>query len=348
MKIFWSILFFIFVSIEVFAQWEGSLPCECTDYEKTKIMAAPFASSVSSHPSKRLQRIYKDVYGTKERPVNVGNEINVSFTIYTKNIISLKTGARSFRIDLAPCREDGEVFAELSAISVYNSLRILKYTDVRTKSCALRCDSTFLSQLDEFLLPIDYGFLMSAAFLVKTPHVRYNARKTIVYNQENRCATNNYLLSKNNVILQLETYKLDLHKRKNLAEVIFFYENCNSVNPARHKSMVGKRKIKRFIGVFAPEATVGIPIGNNATISIPAAEILVGDYFFSAVLKLRAKQIDKKTYEITFVPSYKKEQLTIKQIQKLYFDKLNMKTGNYHYDSEKQQLLFDVYYEQKK
>ena len=354
MKIFWSILFFIFVSIEVFAQWEGSLPCECTDYEKTKFMTTPFAWSISSRPSQRLQDAYKDVYGNLSEHLDLGRNSSRNFTFYTKRGISLKTAKPCFRIDFAPCREVDYVFAELSGVISYKILintKFLRYRkrksiDIKTKSCAVRCDSTFLSQLDEYFMPIDYDHITSAAFLVKTPLIRMqNARKIFVYNQKTHC-TSNYLFTQNNVILQVENYKIDLHKHKNLEEIIYLYENCNSGNPTRHKSLVSKRKIKKFVGMFSVDATVFLPI-EKEKVSVSATEILVGNYFFSAVLSIPAKQIDKKTYLIT-LSSNKQEQLTVKEMQKKYFENLNMKTGNFYYDIDKQQLLFDVYYEQKK
>ena len=350
----WIALGFIVVFIDVFAQWEGDLPCECADYERTKIIAPPFTLSITSHPSKRLQEAYKDVYGSRTEMQTFGGVSMRNFTIYTKNNISFKTAKPCFRIDFAPCREVDYVYAELSGNIVYRNLidskylssGMHKYIDIKTKSCALRCDSTFLSQLNEFFMPIDDGYLTCAAFLVKTPQVRmYNARKYFVYNQKKHCG-GNYLFTQNNVVLQVEDYKLDLHKHKNLAEIIYLYENCNSSNPARHKSLVSKRKIKKFVGVFAPEATVFLPIQNNK-VPVHASEILVGNYFFSAVLSINAKQVDKKTFVVPLSP-YNQEQLTIKEIQKSYFDNLNLKTGNFHYDSEKQLLLLDVYYEQKK
>lgn len=350
----WIALGFIVVFIDVFAQWEGDLPCECADYERTKIIAPPFTLSITSHPSKRLQEAYKDVYGSRSEIQTFGDVSMRNFTIYTKNNISFKTAKPCFRIDFAPCREVDYVYAELSGNIVYRNLidskylrsGMHKYIDIKTKSCALRCDSTFLSQLNEFFMPIDDGYLTCAAFLVKTPQVRmYNARKYFVYNQKKHCG-GNYLFTQNNVVLQVEDYKLDLHKHKNLAEIIYLYENCNSSNPARHKSLVSKRKIKKFVGVFAPEATVFLPIQNNK-VRVHASEILVGNYFFSAVLAITAKQVDNKTFVVSLFPN-QKEQLTIKEIQKNYFDTLNLVTGNFHYDSEKQLLLVDVYYEQKK
>lgn len=256
----------------------------------------------------------------------------------------IQTGGECFQIRLPYHCYD--YWGSLSVLLKSIKYTEKKYLDIDVDACSVQCDASFLSHSNDFLKSKGSKKNSPATFGVYATTVRIvNEKEIYIFNQETAC-TGNYTFTQNKVNLQLDRYKLDFHKKKNLPEIIYLYEHCSSGNPARHRALAGKLKIRKFIGVFASEATISIPTWNS-TISIPASEVLIGNYFFSALLSLEATPIDANTYLISFSPN-KKEQLTTKQLQKRYFDKLNMKLGNFYYDSLNQQLLFDVYYVQKK